>query len=27
LRDWLLGLPAENALPLHRRRLVGIVGS
>ena len=26
-RDWLRGLPAENALPLHRRRLVGIVGS
>jgi LysR family transcriptional regulator, glycine cleavage system transcriptional activator len=27
LRDWLHGLPAENALPLYRRRLVGIVGS
>ena len=26
-RDWLRGLPAENALPLHRRRLVGIVRS
>src|SRR3954451_19462638 len=26
-RDWLRGLPAENALALHRRRLVGIVRS
>jgi len=26
LRDWLRGLQAENALPLHRR-LVGIVKS
>jgi DNA-binding transcriptional LysR family regulator len=26
-RDWLRGLPAESALPLHRRRLVGIVRS
>ena len=26
-RDWLRGLPAENTLPLHRRRLVGIVRS
>ncbi len=24
-RDWLRGLPTENALPQHRRRLVGIV--
>jgi LysR family transcriptional regulator, glycine cleavage system transcriptional activator len=26
-RDWLRGLPAENAMALHRRRLVGIVRS
>jgi len=26
-RDWLRGLPAVDALPLHRRRLVGIVRS
>jgi len=26
-RDWLRGLPAENSLALHRRRLVGIVRS
>ena len=26
-RDWLRDLPVENALPLHRRRLVGIVRS
>ena len=26
-RGWLRSLPAENALPLHRRRLVGIVRS
>jgi LysR family glycine cleavage system transcriptional activator len=26
-REWLRDLPAENTLPLHRRRLVGIVRS
>lgn len=26
-RDWMRALPAENALPQHRRRLVGIVRS